>query len=71
MGKFYSIVKYNKENTVLFTLRLNKKYDADIIEFFNKIQNDGCKVGTYLKVLLRHLIQGRLMFDPNASRGFI
>lgn len=45
------IIKYQKENTVQINLRLNKKYDADIIEWLNALEGKG-KV-TYLKELIR------------------
>ena len=61
------ISNYNKQNTYLFTLRLNKVYDSDIIEFFSKIQSDGVRVSTYLKVLIRLLINGHLSLDQKSN----
>lgn len=41
--------KYDKDNTVQVTLKLNKKTDADIIEYLNSCTN---KQG-YIKELIR------------------
>ena len=45
------IEKYQKENTIQINLRLNKKYDADIIEWLNALETKG--KATYLKELIR------------------
>lgn len=42
-------VKYNKENTVQISLKLNRTTDADLIESLNRIAN---KQG-YIKGLIR------------------
>ena len=42
-------VKYNKENTVQISLKLNRSTDADLIDSLNKIAN---KQG-YIKELIR------------------
>lgn len=42
-------VKYNKENTVQISLKLNRSTDADLIESLNRIAN---KQG-YIKELIR------------------
>ena len=45
------IMKYQKANTIQVNLRLNKKYDADIINKLNSLVDTGkC---TYLKELIR------------------
>ena len=41
--------RYDKENTVRVSLKLNKRYDADILEYLN---NSGNKQGT-IKTALR------------------
>ena len=35
------ISKYQKENTVQVNIRLSKKYDADVIEYLNSLENTG------------------------------
>lgn len=42
-------VKYNKENTVQISLKLNRSTDADLIESLNRVAN---KQG-YIKELIR------------------
>ena len=42
-------IKYNKENTVQISLKLNRSTDADLIESLNRIAN---KQG-YIKELIR------------------
>ena len=42
-------VKYNKENTVQISLKLNRSTDADLIESLNRVVN---KQG-YIKELIR------------------
>ena len=42
-------VKYNKEKTILVSIRLNKETDKDIIEILNSVGN---KQG-YIKQLIR------------------
>lgn len=49
MGKYDSQERYDKENTVQFRLKLNRKTDADIIEQLNDVPN---KQG-YIKALIR------------------
>lgn len=41
--------RYDKENTIRVSLKLNKRYDADILEYLN---NSGNKQGT-IKAALR------------------
>lgn len=43
-------MKYDRENTVQYPIRLNKKTDADIIEFFEKYS--GSRMG-YIKDAIR------------------
>lgn len=45
------IIKYQRENTVQINLRLSKKYDADVIEKLNSLEDIG--KATYLKELVR------------------
>lgn len=42
--------RYDRENTMVVTLKLNKKYDADIIEYLEKtVENRQA----YIKALIR------------------
>ena len=45
------IMKYQKANTVQVNLRLNKKYDGDIIDKLNSLVD--CGKCTYIKELIR------------------
>ncbi|MBR6488424.1 MAG: hypothetical protein IKT20_05900 [Clostridiales bacterium] len=45
------IAKYQKENTLQINIRLSKKYDADVIEKLNSLDNTG--KSTYIKRLIR------------------
>ena len=45
------ITRYQKENTIQVNLRLSKKYDADVIEWLNALEDKG--KATYLKELIR------------------
>ena len=49
MGKYEAQERYDKENTIRFTIKLNKKTEADIIEKLNSVDN---KQG-YIKRLIR------------------
>ena len=49
MGKYESQDRYDKENTIQYRLKLNKKTDADIIEKLDSVDN---KQG-YIKQLIR------------------
>lgn len=49
MGKYEPQERYDKENTVQFRLKLNKKTDADVIEKLQSVDN---KQG-YIKRLIR------------------
>lgn len=44
--------KYDQENTVKVSLKLNKKYDGDIIERLAKVDNKQ----KYIKTVIRHEI---------------
>ena len=48
-------IKYNKENTVQISLKLNRTTDADLIESLNRIEN---KQG-YIKELIRRDIANK------------
>lgn len=50
------IAKYQKANTIQVNVRLSKKYDADIIEKLNSLDNTG--KSTYIKRLIREDIAG-------------
>lgn len=45
--------KYNKENTMVLSMRFNLKNDADIIDYLNKV---GSKTGL-VKTLIREQIK--------------
>lgn len=45
------IAKYQKANTTQVNVRLNKKYDKDILDKLNSLDNEG--KGTYIKRLIR------------------
>ena len=45
------IAKYQKANTIQVNIRLSKKYDADVIEKLNSLDNTG--KSTYIKKLIR------------------
>ena len=48
-------IKYNKENTVQISLKLNRTTDADLIDRMNRIEN---KQG-YIKELIRRDIANK------------
>ena len=48
-------IKYNKENTVQISLKLNRTTDADLIDSLNRIEN---KQG-YIKGLIRRDIANK------------
>ena len=53
-NKIKYIQKYQKENTVQINFRLSKKYDADIIEWLNALDEVGTMgKETYIKKLIR------------------
>lgn len=53
MGKYYLQEKYEKENVIRTSLKLNKRTDADLIEF---LESCGNKQGT-IKLALRNLMK--------------
>ena len=48
-------IKYNKENTVQISLKLNRSTDADLIDSLNRVKN---KQG-YIKELIRRDISNK------------
>ena len=64
MNNIKYITEYQKENTVQVNLRLSKKYDADIIAWFNDLGDKG--KATYIKELIREDIAG---LRPGAIAG--
>lgn len=55
-------VKYNKEKTILVSIRLNKETDKDIIEILNSVGN---KQG-YIKKLIRGGYKNGRENDPRS-----
>lgn len=49
MANYEAQERYDKENTIRFTMKLNKKTEADIIEKLNSVE----KKQTYIKQLIR------------------
>lgn len=49
MGKYEAQERYDKENTIRLTIKLNKKTESDIIEKLNSVD----KKQTYIKELIR------------------
>lgn len=49
MGKYKAQDRYDKENTIRLTIKLNKKTESDIIEKLNSVK----KKQTYIKELIR------------------
>ena len=49
MGKYDAQDRYDKENTIRITIKLNKKTESDIIEKLNSVD----KKQTYIKELIR------------------
>lgn len=49
MGKYDAQDRYDKENTIRISIKLNKKTEADIIERLNSVD----KKQTYIKELIR------------------
>ena len=48
--------RYDRENTMIVTLKLNKKYDADIIEYLEKTVDNR---QAYVKELIRRNIEAK------------
>lgn len=49
MSKYKAQDRYDAENTIRITMKLNKKTEADIIEKLNSVE----KKQTYIKALIR------------------
>lgn len=49
--------KYNKKNTVQICLRLNKKTDADIIEYIELLKKNNISVNGLIKMSIRNSIK--------------
>lgn len=47
------ITEWQKENVKQFTIRFNKKTDADILEHLQRINDAKIKTQTYIKALIR------------------
>ena len=45
--------KWIKENTIIFSIKLMKKTEADIIEFLDQQMSNGIAKGTTIKTALR------------------
>lgn len=48
--------KYNKHNTVTILVRLNKRTEADLIEFLNKIKAQGGSKSGFFKMAAKCFI---------------
>lgn len=48
--------KYNKKNTTQICLRLNKKTDADIIEYIELLKKNNISVNGTIKLVFRRLM---------------
>lgn len=48
--------KYNKKNTMQICLRLNKKTDADIIEYIELLKKNDISINGTIKTVFRRLI---------------
>lgn len=49
--------KWAKENAVIFSVKLMKRTEADIIEYMDKMLAKGIGKGTLLKMALREYMQ--------------
>lgn len=49
------IAKYQKENTTQVNIRLSKKYDIDVIDMLDSLEDEG--KSTYIKKLIREDIK--------------
>ena len=45
--------KYDKDNTVQIKLKLNKKTDADIIDYLSRQENKQCFIKTIIREFIR------------------
>lgn len=48
--------KYNKKNTMQICLRLNKKTDADIIEYIELLKKNNISVNGTIRMIFRRVI---------------
>ena len=44
---------YNKENTTMLSIRLNKKTDLDCLEILDRVESRGQAKADYVKTLMR------------------
>ena len=58
------ITKYQKENTTQVNVRLSRKYDADLIEWFENMEDVG--KATYIKELIREDIRKKRLEEDNS-----
>lgn len=49
--------KYNKKNTMQICLRLNKKTDADIIEYIELLKKNNISVNGTIRKIIRNMIK--------------
>lgn len=49
--------KYNKKSTVQICLRLNKKTDADIIEYIELLKKNNISVNGTIRKIIRNMIK--------------
>lgn len=49
--------KYNKKNTMQICLRLNKKTDADIIEYIELLKKNNISINGLIKMSIRNSIK--------------
>ena len=49
--------KYNKKNTMQICLRLNKKTDADIIEYIELLKKNNISVNGTIKKIIRNMLK--------------
>lgn len=47
-----SSTKYNKENTIMVAVRLNRKTDKQVINRINEIKGGGTTISSYIKELI-------------------
>lgn len=49
--------KYNKKNTMQICLRLNKKTDADIIEYIELLKKNNISVNGTIRKIIRNMLK--------------
>lgn len=52
-----SKIRWDKENTIVFSLKIMKRTEADIYEFLTKCQANGIGKGTIIKTALREYME--------------